>query len=116
MQAAIFNELSSTPATVEASKAVEAYGLMPGNAIGHCDAEQAYVQSELGGTTTWVSLPKERWPESFKAFRRPACPACVPCTVTRMLVGVGKRIVRQSCSPAVSLQLTTGRASTGNRD
>eukprot|EP00972_Heterocapsa_arctica_P044076 6508059-Heterocapsa_arctica.AAC.1 len=31
MQAAIFNELSSIPAMLEASKAVDAYGLMPGN-------------------------------------------------------------------------------------
>eukprot|EP00972_Heterocapsa_arctica_P047892 7063544-Heterocapsa_arctica.AAC.1 len=67
------SELSSIPATLEASKAVDAFGLMPGNAIGQCDAEQAYIQSKLGGTTTWVSLPKERWPESFNAFRRPAC-------------------------------------------
>eukprot|EP00972_Heterocapsa_arctica_P053828 7927453-Heterocapsa_arctica.AAC.1 len=71
MQAAIFNELSSMPATLEASKAVDPYGLMPDIAIGQCDAEQAYVQSELGGTKTWVSLPKERCPESFKAFNRP---------------------------------------------
>eukprot|EP00972_Heterocapsa_arctica_P110367 16248856-Heterocapsa_arctica.AAC.1 len=70
-EAAIFNELSSTPATLEASKAVDAYGLMPDNAIGQCESEQAYVQSELGGTTAWVSLPKERGPESLKSFRRP---------------------------------------------
>eukprot|EP00972_Heterocapsa_arctica_P090233 13311659-Heterocapsa_arctica.AAC.1 len=47
-QAAIFNELSSTPATLEASKSVDVYGQMPGNAFGQCDAEQAYVQSKLG--------------------------------------------------------------------
>eukprot|EP00972_Heterocapsa_arctica_P021647 3182846-Heterocapsa_arctica.AAC.1 len=70
-QAAIFNELSSTPATLEASKAVDAYGLMPGHSIGQCDAEQAYVQSKLGGITTWVTLPRERWPDSFKGFQEP---------------------------------------------
>eukprot|EP00972_Heterocapsa_arctica_P047895 7063938-Heterocapsa_arctica.AAC.1 len=48
MQAAIFNDLSSTPATLEASKSVDAYGQMPNNSIGQCDAEQAYVQSKLG--------------------------------------------------------------------
>eukprot|EP00972_Heterocapsa_arctica_P098002 14459107-Heterocapsa_arctica.AAC.1 len=61
---------------------------MPGNAIGQCDAEQAYVQSKLGGTTTWVSLPKERWPESFKAFRRPVC--IRKCMATQMLGGIGR--------------------------
>eukprot|EP00972_Heterocapsa_arctica_P014814 2183494-Heterocapsa_arctica.AAC.1 len=71
MQAAIFNELSSTPATLEASKAVDAYGLMPDNSIGQCDAEQAYAQSKLGGITTWVTLPRERWPASFKGFTQP---------------------------------------------
>eukprot|EP00972_Heterocapsa_arctica_P086460 12744269-Heterocapsa_arctica.AAC.1 len=71
MQAAISNELSSTPATLEASKSVDAYGLMPDNSIGQRDAEQAYVQSKLGGIVTWVPLPRERWLESFKAFRSP---------------------------------------------
>eukprot|EP00972_Heterocapsa_arctica_P099344 14660897-Heterocapsa_arctica.AAC.1 len=44
---------------------------MPDNSICQCDAEQAYVQSKLGGIITWVTLPKERWAESFKAFRSP---------------------------------------------
>eukprot|EP00972_Heterocapsa_arctica_P018610 2749023-Heterocapsa_arctica.AAC.1 len=44
---------------------------MPDNSIGQCDAEQAYVQSKLGGIVTGVTLRKERWPESFKAFRHP---------------------------------------------
>ena len=47
---AIFNELSSAPATLEASKAVEAYGPIDGHTSSQCDAEQAYVQSRLGGT------------------------------------------------------------------
>ena len=33
--------------------------------------EQTYVQSKLGGITTWVTLPKDRWPESFKGYRHP---------------------------------------------
>jgi hypothetical protein len=68
---AIFDELSSSPATLEASKAVDAYGLIPGNSSSQCDAEQAYVQSKLGGTETWVRIPKERWPPEWKKFRRP---------------------------------------------
>ena len=37
------------------------------------DARQAYVRSELGGTDTWVELPKELQPESWAGFRRPVC-------------------------------------------
>ena len=56
--AAIFQELSSFPATLEAAKSVVAYGRMKGNETQQRDAQQAYVQSELGGIGTWVSLPK----------------------------------------------------------
>ena len=61
--AAIFQELSSSPATLEAAKPVDAYGCMKGNEAQQCDAQQAYVQSELGGTETWISLPKILRPE-----------------------------------------------------
>ena len=70
-QNAIFNELSSSPATLEASKAVDAYGLIDGNTSSQCDAEQAYVQSKLGGAPTWVFVPRDRWPETWSKFRRP---------------------------------------------
>ena len=48
---AIFNELSSNPASVEAPKMVDAYGLFPGNNVQQAGAEQAYVQGELGEYT-----------------------------------------------------------------
>ena len=62
---AIFNELSSSPATLGASRAVDAYGLIDGHTSSQCDAEQAYVQSRLGGTETWVRIPKDRWPAEW---------------------------------------------------
>ena len=69
---AIFNELSSSPATLEASKAVDTYGLIDGNTSSQCDAELAYVQSRLGGTETWVRIPKDRWPVEWAGkFRKP---------------------------------------------
>eukprot|EP00972_Heterocapsa_arctica_P025538 3759700-Heterocapsa_arctica.AAC.1 len=46
-------ELSSCPATLEAAKSVDAFGLLPGHDVEQCDAQQAYVQSKLGGTPTW---------------------------------------------------------------
>ena len=70
--AAIFNELSSSQAALEASKAVDAYGLGVGHTSSQCDAEQAYVQSRLGGTETWVRIPKDRLPSEWtRKFRKP---------------------------------------------
>ena len=43
--AAIFQELSSSPATLEAAKSVDAYGCVKGNGAQQCDAQHAYVQS-----------------------------------------------------------------------
>jgi hypothetical protein len=68
--AALFQELGSSPATMEAGKACDACGLVPGHAVQQADAEQAYIQSKLGGETpTWVRLPAERRPESSYATR-----------------------------------------------
>ena len=71
--AAIFQELSSSPATLEAAKSVDAYGCMKGNETQQCDAQQAYVQSELGGIETWISLPKILGPESWAQYYEPVC-------------------------------------------
>ena len=69
---ALFEELSSSPATLQAMKCVDAYGAFPGNATQQCDAEQAYIQAKLQGTPTWVRLPKELWPPEWREkFRDP---------------------------------------------
>ena len=49
---AMFQELSSCPARLEAAKVADAYGLAPGNTAEQSDATQAYTQSELGGPKT----------------------------------------------------------------
>ena len=73
---AIFNELGSAPATTQAGKAVDAYGLLSGNTVQQCDAEQAYIQSELGEVPTWVRLSKEGWPAAWvkQGLRDPVVP------------------------------------------
>ena len=73
---ALFNELSSNPATLESSRATDAYGLLPGHVGQQSDAEQAYAQAQLGArlgdvecgnapsaTETWVTLADELVPE-----------------------------------------------------
>jgi hypothetical protein len=57
-----------------AAKACDLHGLLEGHIIENADATQAYAQSLLGGAETWVSLPREEWPESWRHVRRPVCP------------------------------------------
>jgi hypothetical protein len=71
---AMFQELGSAPATMVAAEMCDLYGLIRKHVIENADATQAYAQSLLGGTKTWVSLPREEWPESWKGMRRPLCP------------------------------------------
>eukprot|EP00959_Pyramimonas_sp_CCMP1952_P148039 3097799-Pyramimonas_sp.AAC.1 len=70
---ALFQELSSCscPATMQASKAVDACGLFENHDIQQADARQAYTLSKLGGTPTWVRLPKEAWPDSWAGMTNP---------------------------------------------
>ena len=79
-EAALFNELGSSPVTLEGSKAVDAYGGLPGHTIEQADASAAYTQALMGTTTpgkgsgahtdnyqvntkTWVRLPDEARPK-----------------------------------------------------
>ena len=71
-QAALFAELGSAPSTMEAAKAIDAYGAMPGNCTQQSDGRQAYTQALHKGVKTWVRLPKYRWPKGWASkFRDP---------------------------------------------
>ena len=37
------------------------------------DATQAYCQADLGGNPTWIRLPQNRWPESWRGYWGPVC-------------------------------------------
>ena len=71
--AAIFQDLGSCPATMEAARAADAYGCYPGHASQQCDAEQAYTQAMHVGTDTWIRLPREEWPDSWEGMHDPVC-------------------------------------------
>jgi len=71
---ALFQDLGSCPATMEAARAADAYGCIEGHDVQQCDAEQAYTQAELKGTNTWVRLPRDQWPESWAGMKDPVCP------------------------------------------
>ena len=59
-EAAVFQDLGSSPASMEAGKLCDAYACMPGHAMQQADSEQAYIQADLTGTETWISLPEMR--------------------------------------------------------
>ena len=49
---ALFEELSSAPATMEAGKAVDAYGCVEGHVCEQANGTSAYTQALLGGKPT----------------------------------------------------------------
>ena len=81
-QEGIFNDLGSSPASLEASTSIDALGLLKGNITEIANAAQAYIQALLGTTvkdkdgkvikvSTWARLPKEYWPAGFHSLRDP---------------------------------------------
>ena len=65
-------ELGSSPPTMEAAKALDAYGSLPGYTVKTGDARGAYTQALLLGAETWVTLPENRWPKHWKGkYSRP---------------------------------------------
>ena len=73
---AIFQELGSNPATIEGARAADAFGLLPDHDVEQSDAEQAYTQAWLGGSETWIRLPRDQWPQSWidADMKDPVCP------------------------------------------
>ena len=72
----MFQELASTPATMQASKAADLYGSFEGHIVEQADAKQAYTQAKLKGVPTWVRLPKEKWPQEWidAGYKDPVVP------------------------------------------
>jgi hypothetical protein len=69
---ALFAELGSSPASMEAAKLLDAFGSQPGFSKAQADAIQAYIQAIFTGVPTWLSLPRNRWPEHWsKEFWQP---------------------------------------------
>ena len=72
---ALFAELGSSPASMEAAKLLDAFGSQTGFAKQQADAVQAYVQCLFKGIPTWLSLPRNRWPKRWeKEYYNPMVP------------------------------------------
>ncbi len=64
-ECAEFQDQGSSPASMEAGTAIDAWGCFPDHDVQQADAEAAYIQSDFVGTETWVALPEEAWPDSW---------------------------------------------------
>ena len=49
-QVALFQQLATAPATLEAARVAEVYSCFPGHSVEVQDVEQAYISADLGGT------------------------------------------------------------------
>ena len=72
-QRAVFTDLGSSLATLDASRAADCYGRALGHCIQQADAEQAYMQADLKGTPCRTGLPPEERPKSWAKYRRLVC-------------------------------------------
>jgi len=73
--AAVYQELSANPTSIQSANCNMAYGCFPGNKTTTADAVRAYVQAKLRSKSkTWVRIPKELWrPEWHGKFTQPMC-------------------------------------------
>jgi len=71
---ALFNDLGSSPSTIAAGHFADFYGMLEGHIVQQADAVRAYTQAPLMGTKTWVRIPREEQPPSWRRFRDPVCP------------------------------------------
>ena len=56
---ALFNELGSSPASMEAAKLLDAFGSQPGFSKQQADAIQAYIQALFTGVPTWCTSTQQ---------------------------------------------------------
>ena len=107
---ATFGGLGSSPATLEAAKAVDFYCCLPGHVVEVADGEQAYVQAEMKGYSYLGALASRS--EASMGGKSTIqecgsrCAVCSRhCTATRMLVPIGKSTVTGTRFQRASIQL-----------
>ena len=67
---AVFEEMASAPAGMEASRYCDAWGCYEGHITEQADAEQAYTQAYLGGKVrTWIQVPMWQRDPSWDPIR-----------------------------------------------
>ena len=70
-EVALFQEMATTPTTLEASRFCDLLGLLEGNCTEGRDVEQAYLLADMKGPATYIVLPKELWSADMYKMRTP---------------------------------------------
>ena len=68
---AVFQEMASTPTTVEASRYCDFLSTLPGKPVEGRDVQQAHLQVPMEGSPTYICLPKELWTGTMHQKRCP---------------------------------------------
>ena len=96
-EAAMFQDLGNSPASLEASRCADFLGCHDGWDVQMADAVQAYIQATLRGTPCWIELP----------------PEAVHCTDIPMQEHFGSSTVMSQCVPlALNPSVKNGRQCT----
>ena len=97
---------------MEAGKALDAYGSMPGNRTSQGDGKQAYTQALMQGILTWIRLPRNRWPKEWiGVYKDPVVLLILALYGHPDSGGYGNVIVRKHCMPSdfILFILSVGR-------
>ena len=71
-EVALFQEMVTTPTTLESSRFCDLFGLLEGSATQGRGVGQAYLLPKMSGPATYVMLPKELWSNEIHYMRMPA--------------------------------------------
>ena len=81
---AVFSEQGTSASHMSATKLLNVIARMPGNCGEDSDAVAAYTQIPLSDAVrllgmnampeTWITLPRDRWPKSWRGMKDPVCP------------------------------------------
>ena len=99
---ALFEDLGSTVATMEAVKCWDALGSTKGKSVMQADCTQAYIQAKFPDHVpkTWITIPWECLPADVAAraqslgIGKPVSFWSAPCMATPIPAPIGKCIVR----------------------
>ena len=112
-QSALFQQVASCPATMAAAKAADAYGLLTGNGVEQCDAEQAYTQSKLGGTPLGYACQRKGGPSSGREWKTLCVRSSFRCMATPTQGGIGSNTARNTSCRLASPQSRIGGVAFG---
>ena len=66
-EVALFQEMATTPITLEASRFCDLLGLLEGNTTQGRDVEQAYLLANMKDLAAYIVLPQEVWTKAIDA-------------------------------------------------